>query len=83
MKLCLQFCWKIQNQDSCSNTSELEHIAEVMVPLSYDGFCLIIYGDKYHIDSHYCLLTKMTTFIAQFCFNRSYSYLIDVFFYPF
>ncbi|KAF7818194.1 gamma-tubulin complex component 4-like protein [Senna tora] len=28
MKLCLQFCWKIENQDSCSNTSELEHIAE-------------------------------------------------------
>ncbi|KAL2323661.1 hypothetical protein Fmac_028040 [Flemingia macrophylla] len=28
MKLCLQFCWKIENQDNCSNTSELEHIAE-------------------------------------------------------
>lgn len=27
MKLCLQFCWNIENQDS-SNTSELEHIAE-------------------------------------------------------
>ncbi|XP_020235158.1 gamma-tubulin complex component 4 homolog [Cajanus cajan] len=28
MKLCLQFCWNIENQDNCSNTSELEHIAE-------------------------------------------------------
>ncbi|KAJ7972974.1 Gamma-tubulin complex component [Quillaja saponaria] len=28
MKLCLQFCWNIENQDSCSNTSELEHITE-------------------------------------------------------
>ncbi|KAK7344425.1 hypothetical protein VNO77_14001 [Canavalia gladiata] len=28
MKLCLQFCWNIENQDDCSNTSELEHIAE-------------------------------------------------------
>ncbi|AES61764.2 Gamma-tubulin complex component 4 [Medicago truncatula] len=28
MKLCLQFCWNIENQDNFSNTSELEHIAE-------------------------------------------------------
>ncbi|KAH1229057.1 Gamma-tubulin complex component 4 [Glycine max] len=28
MKLCLQFCWNIENQDNCSNTSELEHIIE-------------------------------------------------------
>ncbi|XP_054819675.1 gamma-tubulin complex component 4 homolog isoform X1 [Prosopis cineraria] len=28
MKLCLQFCWKIENLDGYSNTSELEHIAE-------------------------------------------------------
>ncbi|KAI4349669.1 hypothetical protein L6164_010232 [Bauhinia variegata] len=28
MKLCLQFCWNIENQDSYSNTSEIEHIAE-------------------------------------------------------
>ncbi|XP_027937265.1 gamma-tubulin complex component 4 homolog [Vigna unguiculata] len=28
MKLCLQFCWNIENQDNSSNTSELEHIAE-------------------------------------------------------
>ncbi|XP_027363388.1 gamma-tubulin complex component 4 homolog isoform X2 [Abrus precatorius] len=28
MKLCLQFCWNIENQDNCSNASELEHIAE-------------------------------------------------------
>ncbi|TKY52512.1 Gamma-tubulin complex component 4-like [Spatholobus suberectus] len=30
MKLCLQFCWNIENQDNCSNTSELELIAEVI-----------------------------------------------------
>lgn len=29
MKLCLQFCWKIENQENGSNTSELEHITEV------------------------------------------------------
>ncbi|CAI8603766.1 unnamed protein product [Vicia faba] len=28
MKLCLQFCWNIENQDNLSNTSELDHIAE-------------------------------------------------------
>ncbi|CAK8572778.1 unnamed protein product [Lathyrus sativus] len=28
MKLCLQFCWNIENQDNFSNTSELDHIAE-------------------------------------------------------
>ena len=29
MKLCLQFCWSIENQESSANTSELEHITEV------------------------------------------------------
>ncbi|KAM3327327.1 putative pre-mRNA-splicing factor ATP-dependent RNA helicase DEAH9 isoform X2 [Capsicum chacoense] len=29
MKLCLQFCWKIENDESNRTTSELEHIAEV------------------------------------------------------
>ncbi|KAG7634311.1 Gamma tubulin complex component C-terminal [Arabidopsis suecica] len=29
MKLCLQFCWNIENQESNPNTSELENIAEV------------------------------------------------------
>ena len=29
MKLCLQFCWSIENQESGENTSELEHITEV------------------------------------------------------
>ncbi|CAK9175335.1 unnamed protein product [Ilex paraguariensis] len=28
MKLCLQFCWKIENQESNGNTVELEHITE-------------------------------------------------------
>ncbi|XP_015891957.2 gamma-tubulin complex component 4 [Ziziphus jujuba] len=28
MKLCLQFCWNIENQESSTNTSELEHITE-------------------------------------------------------
>ncbi|KAF3436460.1 hypothetical protein FNV43_RR23552 [Rhamnella rubrinervis] len=28
MKLCLQFCWNIENQESSTNTSELEHIIE-------------------------------------------------------
>ncbi|XP_016565780.1 gamma-tubulin complex component 4 homolog isoform X5 [Capsicum annuum] len=28
MKLCLQFCWKIENDESNRTTSELEHIAE-------------------------------------------------------
>ncbi|MED6121398.1 Gamma-tubulin complex component 4 [Stylosanthes scabra] len=28
MKLCLQFCWNLENQDNFSNTAELEHIAE-------------------------------------------------------
>ncbi|XAR58425.1 hypothetical protein NMG60_11013810 [Bertholletia excelsa] len=28
MKLCLQFCWNIENQDSSANTAELEHITE-------------------------------------------------------
>ncbi|XP_034691369.1 gamma-tubulin complex component 4 [Vitis riparia] len=28
MKLCLQFCWNIENQESSSNTSELERITE-------------------------------------------------------
>ncbi|CAN6693721.1 unnamed protein product [Malus baccata var. baccata] len=28
MKLCLQFCWNIENQESSANTSELEHIIE-------------------------------------------------------
>ncbi|KAB2605126.1 gamma-tubulin complex component 4-like protein [Pyrus ussuriensis x Pyrus communis] len=28
MKLCLQFCWNIENQESSANTSEFEHIIE-------------------------------------------------------
>lgn len=28
MKLCLQFCWNIENQENSPNTSELEHITE-------------------------------------------------------
>ncbi|XP_057966554.1 gamma-tubulin complex component 4 homolog isoform X2 [Malania oleifera] len=28
MKLCMQFCWTIENQNSSSNASELEHITE-------------------------------------------------------
>ncbi|KAL5561443.1 hypothetical protein UlMin_031190 [Ulmus minor] len=28
MKLCLQFCWNIENQESSANTAELEHITE-------------------------------------------------------
>ncbi|KAK4766876.1 hypothetical protein SAY86_014627 [Trapa natans] len=28
MKLCLQFCWNIENQESFTNSSELEHITE-------------------------------------------------------
>ena len=28
MKLCLQFCWNIENQESSQNTAELEHITE-------------------------------------------------------
>ncbi|KAM7521465.1 hypothetical protein LguiA_011367 [Lonicera macranthoides] len=28
MKLCLQFCWKIENQQSSANTAELDHITE-------------------------------------------------------
>lgn len=31
MKLCLQFCWKIENDESNRTTSELEHIAEVLL----------------------------------------------------
>lgn len=31
MKLCLQFCWNIENQESSANTSELEHIIEVYI----------------------------------------------------
>ena len=29
MKLCLQFCWSIENQENGANTSELEHLTEV------------------------------------------------------
>lgn len=29
MKLCLQFCWSIENQESYSSASEVEHITEV------------------------------------------------------
>lgn len=28
MKLCLQFCWKIENQENSTNTTELDHITE-------------------------------------------------------
>ncbi|PIN07213.1 Gamma-tubulin ring complex protein [Handroanthus impetiginosus] len=28
MKLCLQFCWKVENQENKESTAELEHIAE-------------------------------------------------------
>ncbi|KAL3648047.1 Gamma-tubulin complex component 4 [Castilleja foliolosa] len=28
MKLCWQFCWKVENQDNKDSTTELEHIAE-------------------------------------------------------
>uniref|UniRef100_A0A7N0TTA7 Gamma-tubulin complex component n=1 Tax=Kalanchoe fedtschenkoi TaxID=63787 RepID=A0A7N0TTA7_KALFE len=28
MKLCLQFCWTVENQDSNPNTTELEHLTE-------------------------------------------------------
>lgn len=34
MKLCLQFCWNIENRESSANTVELEHITEVMLLLS-------------------------------------------------
>lgn len=30
MKLCVQFCWKIENQENKEITTELEHIAEVL-----------------------------------------------------
>lgn len=29
MKLCWQFCWKIENHENKESTAELEHIAEV------------------------------------------------------
>lgn len=32
MKLCLQFCWKIETQGNNESTAELEHIAEVHQP---------------------------------------------------
>ncbi|KAF7847819.1 hypothetical protein BT93_L2543 [Corymbia citriodora subsp. variegata] len=28
MKLCLQFCWTVENQDGFTNTAELEQITE-------------------------------------------------------
>lgn len=31
MKLCLQFCWKIESDESNRSTKELEHIAEVLL----------------------------------------------------
>jgi hypothetical protein len=31
MKLCLQFCWSIENQENNPNTSELEHLTEVFL----------------------------------------------------
>ena len=41
MKLCLQFCWNIENQESSSNTSELEHITEVV----FDFFLIFVSYD--------------------------------------
>lgn len=34
MKLCLQFCWNIENRESSANTVELEHITEVIIKFS-------------------------------------------------
>ncbi|KAF8387872.1 hypothetical protein HHK36_026534 [Tetracentron sinense] len=43
MKLCLQFCWNIENHESSPNTHELENITETQPPnhphiVSYDPF---------------------------------------------
>lgn len=35
MKLCLQFCWKIESQEIKESTAELEHIAEVLQAAFY------------------------------------------------
>ena len=35
MKLCLQFCWKIESQEIKESTAELEHIAEVLQATFY------------------------------------------------
>lgn len=40
MKLCLQFCWKIENDESNRTTSELEHIAEVLL----SWFILLVFS---------------------------------------
>lgn len=39
MKLCVQFCWKIENQENKESPAELEHIAEVL-QATYD---LLVY----------------------------------------
>ncbi|KAL3531476.1 hypothetical protein ACH5RR_010798 [Cinchona calisaya] len=38
MKVCLQFCWKIENQDSNENTVELEQVAESFLFLHWVFF---------------------------------------------
>lgn len=35
MKLCVQFCWKIENQENKESPAELEHIAEVLQATYY------------------------------------------------
>lgn len=31
MKLCMQFCWSIDNHESSLNASKMEHITEVLL----------------------------------------------------
>ncbi|KAM2694457.1 hypothetical protein EV2_008507 [Malus domestica] len=45
MKLCLQFCWNIENQESSANTSELEHIIEEFNKKS-NSLCTILRSSR-------------------------------------
>lgn len=43
MKLCLQFCWSVENQESGENTSELEHITEVRQAIMFSSRVFIFF----------------------------------------
>lgn len=54
MKLCLQFCWNIENQENSPNTSELEHITEVpLLIFSHMVWVVQKYRNKHFIQSCY------------------------------
>jgi hypothetical protein len=86
MKLCLQFCWSIENQENNPNTSELEHLTEVFL-LMFCYFELAVHAfaetlSSESIKSQFCvpcLMQKLQIHIVVWCFCTSMMAILHCF----